>query len=240
MKHKPKSWSAIPNGDDVKNALNESISKMMPSMFGYHLAKLGTLAADFDTSDSPIIHQFSVKEVEPSNIIADFTHLPFEKKSIDCVISVLLLEFERNPFRILREINRVLISGGHLVIVGCNPLSSMVLGKMLPNKKQKFPWSGQFFSAHRVKDWLEVLGYQVLEEKRLVYHPLIGRYCENSLWQSWMESLLPFSGSFYVINAKKIECPLTPSRAWKRKRARNWSTAPTAGRISEFNSKESD
>ncbi|RLV61197.1 class I SAM-dependent methyltransferase [Parashewanella curva] len=228
---KPKSWLELPSGEQALRSLCPYINEQMSQVFGYHLLKLGALSSELDTKKSSIAHHFSIVEKGNASLLADYTHLPLQKRSIDCVLAALLLEFETNPYRVLREVSRVLISGGHLILVGCNPLSPLLVGKASPKHRQLYPWNGRFFTAHRVRDWLEVLGYQVIDQKKEVYHPLIGKFSDNSLWQQWMRNWLPFSGSFYVIIAKKVECPLTPSKAWKKQRATNWSTAPSAGRV---------
>ncbi|MGB0894710.1 MAG: class I SAM-dependent methyltransferase [Parashewanella sp.] len=236
-KFKPTTWEQLPHGDVVKETIEQQLACSLSQAFGYHLLKLGPLSAAMNTHTSSIDHQFSLSETPLAHVLADYTHLPIANHSIDCVLANLLLEFETNPFKVLREINRVMIAGGHLIIVGCNPISSLAIGKFLPRKRHGFPWSGRFFSPERVRDWLEVLGFQVIEQKRIIYHSLLGNYADNTFLQSWMHSWLPFMGSFYVINARKIECPLTPSHIWKKKRAPNWSTAPIAGRTLKANKK---
>ncbi|WP_246028988.1 class I SAM-dependent methyltransferase [Parashewanella tropica] len=228
---KPISWSSLPHGEQALATLSPYIAEQVTQVFGYHFLKLGALSSEVDTSKSSIAHQFSIVETGDATVNAAYTHLPLQKRSVDCVLSALLLEFESNPYRVLREISRVLISGGHLILIGCNPISPLSLGKVSPKHRQQCPWNGRFFTAHRVRDWLEVLGYQVIEQKKLVYHSLVGKFNDNSLLQQWMKNWLPFSGAFYVITAKKVECPLTPSKASKKKRATNWSTAPSAGRV---------
>ena len=231
MQNKPKSWTELPNGEAVKAIVEQGLQPMLNQAFGYHLLKIGRLSAEIDTCSSPIPNQFSLSDKPLAHALCEYTHLPIETSSVDSIVCALLLEYEANPFRILREINRIQVSGGHLFIIGCNPLSLLSLGKVVPNKKNKYPWNGRFFTSHRVRDWLEVLGYQIVDEKREVYHPLMGKYSDYSFWQNSLATWVPQIGSFYIISAKKVECPLTPSKAWKKKRAPNWAPAPTAGRI---------
>ena len=232
MQNKPNSWNDIPYGTAAKSIVENCLESMLEQAFGYHLLKVGRLSTELNTSSSPISNQFSMSDEPSADLLCDYTHLPIENSTIDAIVCSILFEYEANPFKVLREINRIQVSGGHLYIVGCNPLSMLSLGKAIPNKKNDYPWNGRFFTSHRVRDWLEVLGYQVIEEERVIYHPLLGKYSETSLWQNIMKSCMPQFGSFYIINAKKVECPLTPSKAWKKKRAPNWAAAPTAGRVS--------
>ena len=231
MLNKPNSWTELPHGEFIKQAIEYRLEFMLSQAFGYHLLKVGRLSSELNTLPSKIPNQFSLSDRPLAHLLCDYTHLPIETSTIDSIVCSLLLEYEANPFRVLREINRIQVSGGHLYIIGCNPISFLNIGKIIPQRRNEYPWNGRFFTSHRVRDWLEVLGYQIIEEKKTVFHPLIGKYYEDSLWQTLIENWMPFIGSFYIINAKKVECPLTPSKAWRKKRAPNWATAPSAGRF---------
>ncbi|RYV01568.1 methyltransferase type 11 [Shewanella sp. OPT22] len=231
MHNKPNSWIELPHGELLKQNIEQALSPMLSQSFGYHLLKIGRLSTEINTHHSSIPNQLSLSDKPLAHAICEYTHLPIETSSIDSIVCSLLLEYEANPFKILREINRIQVSGGHLYLIGCNPMSMLSFGKLVPKRKHAYPWNGRFFTSHRVRDWLEVLGYQVVEEKKAIYHPLIGKYSDYSLWQNMLEDWIPQVGSFYILNAKKLECPLTPSKAWKKKRAPNWATAPSAGRV---------
>jgi SAM-dependent methyltransferase len=52
------------------------------------------------------------------------------------------LEFHDDPHQILREVERVLIPEGELIITGFNPISIWGLRQRLPNCPGDFPWNG--------------------------------------------------------------------------------------------------
>ena len=108
--------------------------------------------------------------------------------------------------------HRVLIPGGYLVLSGFNPLSFCGLAKALPFAKQKLPWSGRFFTPARVKDWLNLLGFEVVFEERAIYSSLArgSRLSRFTSWQSFCRHYLKPTGSVYVIVARKRVAPLTP------------------------------
>lgn len=83
-----------------------------------------------------------------------------------------------------------------------------------------------------MKDWLGLLGYQVLADERLLYHHLMSDIVVDSIWQHALQAWLPSSGSVYIIVARKMESPLTPIHEKQKVRQPNWATAPSAGRNS--------
>ncbi|WP_420854423.1 class I SAM-dependent methyltransferase [Shewanella zhuhaiensis] len=230
MTNAPGPWQALPAHPQLMTSVNQTLAPWWPKVFGYHLLKLGALSSSLDTSGCKIGHQITLDVAEGLGVQADFHQLPFQNACIDAVLMSLLLEFEGDPYRILREADRVLISGGYLFIVGCNPLSSLFLGKLLPSLREQSPWDGQFFLPSRVRDWLGLLGYQVVSDERFFYHPLIGSPERFGFWQDVLQAWLPGAGSFYLIVARKIDIPLTPVGAKWKLRQPKWSTATSAGR----------
>jgi ubiquinone/menaquinone biosynthesis C-methylase UbiE len=55
--------------------------------------------------------------------VCDLRELPFAANSIDLAVMPHVLESHDNPHQILREVERILIPDGQLVITGFNPLS---------------------------------------------------------------------------------------------------------------------
>lgn len=227
---KPEQWSNLPNGEALQQAVAKQLEDWWPRVFGYHLLKLGPLSAELSSMASPVAHHFSLSPSKGASIEGDFCHLPLQNAAIDAVVMSLLLEFEPDPYRILRETDRVLIAGGYLFIVGFNPLSPVFLGKLWPKYQDCLPWNGRFFMPSRVRDWLGLLGYQVVGDERLVYHPLMGDFNQGKFFQQSLASWLPSAGSLYLIVARKLDSPLTPIRDKRKVRQTNWTTAPTAGR----------
>lgn len=227
---KPYQWHQLPCGDEIQLAVEQQLANWWPRIFGYHLLKLGPLSHQVSSLHCNIARHFSIHDGEGASIIADPHHLPLNSGSMDAVLMSFLIEFEQDPYRLLREVDRVMISGGYIFICGFNPVSTAFVGKLLPKYQTKLPWSGQFFMPARVKDWLGLLGYQILQDERFIYHPLIGDITQGTWWQNRVERWLPGIGSVYLIVARKMESPLTPIREKKKARAPQWAPASTAGR----------
>lgn len=228
----PQRWPDLPNGESIQSQVEQVLQPWWPRVFGYHMLKLGPLSADLSMPGLPIGRQFSVFDAHDASLRANFNALPIQNGVIDAVVMNMLLEFETDPYKLLRETDRVLISGGYLFIVGFNPLSPAFIGKALPKFQDKLPWCGRFFTPSRVKDWLGLLGYQVLADERVIHHHLLSEITEESIWQHALKAWLPGTGSVYVIVARKLESPLTPIHDKQKMRQPKWATAPTAGRTS--------
>ncbi|MDF0535896.1 class I SAM-dependent methyltransferase [Shewanella sp. A32] len=222
-------WEAIPGGLQLRNDLEQSLAYWWPRIFGYYLLQLGPLSADLDSSKCAVQHQFSIFPQHGASLQGEYTQLPLKSASVDAVAMHLLLEFEQDPYRLLREVDRVLVSGGYLIISGINPFSCAYMGKLFPKYQQQWPWTGSFFMPARVRDWLGLLGYQLVHDERLCYHSFMPEWDFPALLRQWQYRWLPGTGAVYLLVARKLEAPLTPVANRQRKRVRGWQPAPTAG-----------
>ena len=96
--------------------------------------------------------------------------LPFESGSLDMVVMPHVLEFNENPHQILREVERVLMPEGHVLIAGFNPRSLWGMRRVL-GSKTGYPWRGSFISLPRLKDWLALLGFEIVSGRFACYAP---------------------------------------------------------------------
>jgi SAM-dependent methyltransferase len=88
-------------------------------------------------------------------ILAEFTHLPLATESVDDLVLVHVLEFERDRHQVLREAERVLKPEGRLHILGFNPLN--LRGWWRPSGGGRLRWG--CISPGRVLDWLSLLEF---------------------------------------------------------------------------------
>ncbi|TRX57503.1 class I SAM-dependent methyltransferase [Thalassomonas sp. M1454] len=217
----PLHWQDMPNGELIAQHIEDNLNLWWPRIFGYHLLKLGSLSAAIDCSLAMIKHQVMVNDRKGfADVIADIDDLPFTQHSVDACLLSHSLEFAIDPHHVLREADRVLIPNGHMVITGFNPISFAGLNKIIPFRRQETPWHGRFFTPMRVKDWLNLLGYEILEDKRILHRSLHSPIKSNgwlsNQWQRFANNYLSSFGSVYIIVAKKRVHPLTPIRPkWK-------------------------
>ncbi len=223
--YSPSSWDKLPNGALILDEINLLLAPWWPKFFGYHLLKIGALSGFVDSSRCAIKHQVALSDKENfaylnnSGLCADIDDLPILEHSVDVCVLSHALEFSLDPHHVIREANRVLIPNGYLIITGYNPFSLAGLNSFIPYRRQQSPWNERFFSAMRVKDWLQLMGYEILMDERCLHsslaHPLSqGVIARN--WRKFAQQYLPSLGSIYVIVAKKRVLPLTPIKPkWK-------------------------
>lgn len=216
----PKSWQDLPNGDIILSGIEEALQPWWQKFFGYYLLKIGGLSHEISCDKTPIKQQVSCspffldyQKKQQVNIIGELDDLPLLKHSVDVCLLSHVLEFSLDPHHVIREANRVLIPNGHFIITGFNPFSLVGLNKVIPYRRNKSPWNAHFFSPMRVKDWLHLMGFEVISDKRFLYSSLVGEMNEHGVTnygRKFAHNYLTSLGSIYVIIAKKRVLPLTP------------------------------
>nr|WP_086941266.1 methyltransferase domain-containing protein [Thaumasiovibrio occultus] len=230
----PVGWDALPNGHLVSTLFQGRLDEWCPKIFGYHFLKLGGLSCELSSAPCNVSHHILLDRENPHrNVTADPLALPFVEKSIDACLLINQLEYCNDPHALLREIDRVLISDGYLLIGGFNPISLFGLASMLPWKRHKYPWCGRMFTPYRVKDWLHLLNYEVVSHENFGILPAT----RHEMCWVWMENILsdPLAsfGGLYFIVARKRTCPLKPINPfWKLRRPVRVVNIPSAGKVS--------
>jgi SAM-dependent methyltransferase len=203
----PSTWQALPNGEIIRKTIELALAPWWQKFYGYHLVKLGALSCEINIVGSTIKHQINLSVNHPeSDVIADIDDLPLQDQSVDVCLLSHALEFSMDPHHVVREANRVLIPNGYLVITGFNPISLAGLNRFIPYRRQNIPWNEHFFTPMRIKDWLHLMGFEILADQRCLPSSLMGKLNEQSLkspWHNFANRYLTTFGSVYIIIAKK-------------------------------------
>lgn len=157
-----------------------------------------------------------------SEIICAPEALPLESDSVDLMVLLFSLELVNDPHALLREVERVLIPEGQLVVVGLNPYSLWALHR--PVSPVHFPpIQGRWLPYHRLRDWCQLLGLEVNQGAFGLYRPVCQR---ESMWSrlAWMELAgarwWPAFGGLYWLGATKRRSGMRLIRAdWRRERS---------------------
>lgn len=218
----PASWEQIPSGTIIKSSVEKTLQQLDHQIFGYYLMALGDLSAQLDLETIKVKHKYAQgsTNARSGHVIADLTRLPYKENSVDAVVLANQLDYSADPHAILREVNRIITADGHVIVTGFNPLSLIGLCRFLPVEGAEQVRHCRFFTPFRVKDWLQLLGFEIICDERLLLANLIHqtRIRTNSRFQQWSRSYLPWFMSVYVIVAKKQIVPLLPVRPkWKPK-----------------------
>lgn len=176
-----------------------------------YLLTLGDRALERLVAQSQIENQIflspdlSLEESSSRVVMADYDALPIAPESIPLVLLPHVLEFSRDPYQVLREVEIILAPYGYVILTGFNPWSGLGLRRLFSLRKRK-PWSGKFRSAGRVRDWLRLLNLNIVDEKVLFYIPILQNKHLRKMfgWVDWIGKLLfPFFGGVYILIAQK-------------------------------------
>jgi SAM-dependent methyltransferase len=243
---------ASPPGRYVLQWEQAHLDRAVADIFGYHAVQLGVPEIDtLSENRMPLRLCVSDRLVDPPAlreplqgngsgdsvgrqvaVITRFEELPFAAQSIDLVVMPHILEFAQEPHQVLREVDRVLVPEGHVIITGFNPASLWGLRQALARAGARpyLPRDGQFISLPRIKDWLKLLSFETNRGRFCCYAPWAGSERWLSRW-AFMERAgdrwWPVFGSVYLLSAiKRVRGMRLIGPAWKRKEERRSSLAP--------------
>lgn len=214
-----RSWFGSSIGTRVLQTEQAILDQLLSGFFGYHLLQASILDSAFYGS-SPIQNKFSLGLDGDDEVpmVARATELPFENDSIDVILLHHLLDFMDSPLDTLREITRVSLPMGYLVVVGFNPLSTWGLWKLPAAMMGRAPWTGKFIRPGRLMDWLNVLNFKVDRAQYCIYGlPFVRKNARiPDHYKELSRTLnLPF-GAAYIIVARKQVSTMTPIRpVWR-------------------------
>jgi SAM-dependent methyltransferase len=144
-------------------------------IFGFNAMQIGQCHVDFLRANRMPFR--SATSVGDGDMRARPEELPIASQTIDLIALPHALEFSPNPHQLLREVERVLRPEGRLLLAGFNPLSLWGL-KRLAGSRQYYPWTGRFLHLTRIKDWLSLMGFELLSGRMVCYAPPIN----NARW----------------------------------------------------------
>lgn len=162
-------WFASEQGGYVLEREQAWFDRTVNDIFGYNALQLGLNEHDL-LRNSRIPLRFTGEDKPGALVRLCAEELPFDTGSLDLVLLPHMLEFSEQPHAILREVERVLMPEGSLVISGFNPHSLWGLHRTLV-RQRGYPWCGQFIALSRLKDWLALLGFEVVVGRFAAYAP---------------------------------------------------------------------
>lgn len=229
-------WFETELGRAVLTAEERLIERSLTNCFGYHLLQLG-VDSDLNLfSDCRVQRCFRAGPILPQRLPAgepsafvqcNFEELPFESDSLDVVVAHHVIEFANDPHAMLRELYRVTVPEGRVVLIGFNPLS-LLGGRMVMGRwKNSSVWRNHWLSASRMLDWLQLLGFAV-ESTDYGFHrlPLQRAAGWSKVEAPWVRHVP--GGGIYVITAIKQVAKFIPMRPLRVRPVSVLSTLPVA------------
>jgi SAM-dependent methyltransferase len=178
--------------------------------------------------------------LEPgATVAADPLQLPLASQSVDMVALPHVLEFHPHPHDVLREVERVLMPEGQVVISGFNTVSLWRARQLFAGRHPDAPWDARFIGLLRLRDWLRVLGFELNGGTFGCYAPPFRQkpwldrfeFMEKAGARWW-----PLLGGIYVVRAvKRVHGMRIVTPAWRRERARRRALAPVTQQTQKEN-----
>lgn len=210
-------WFDTPLGRHIITREEQLYAKHVVDLFGFNALQLGMLEMDL-LKQSRIPHLCHV-EAKKGDVLSESEYLPFAEDSVDLVCLPHLLEFCDDPHQTLREVERILVPEGHVILTGFSLFRTWWMRRHF-SRSHEYPWCGRTLSIKRIKDWLALLGLEYVEGGRDVFVLPIN----EEKWIQRQQGLAgklkqycPMVGNIYYIVAKKRVVNMTPLKPkWKK------------------------
>ena len=156
-------WLHTPAGAYLRAWEQTCLDNLTADIFGYNAVQIGMPQIDALAANrmpnkwlADIRLQSNADALRQVALTLDYAELPFASQSIDLVVLPHVLEFAAEPHQILREVERVLIPEGQVIICGFNPRSMWGARHTLSRVSGKYflPRTEELISMPRIKDWL--------------------------------------------------------------------------------------
>jgi len=226
-------WLSTPQGSYVLGWELAQYDSAVDDAFGFRAVQVGLPEVDF-LRQNRIRFRFTLALEPGAGLAADPLQLPLASQSVDLVVLPHVLEFHPQPHEVLREVERVLMPEGHVVISGFNTASLWRMRQMFSFDKNS-PWDAKFIGLLRLREWLRLLGFEL-------NGGMFGCYAPPFRQSRWLERFAfmekagarwwPIAGGIYVVRAvKRVQGMRLVTPAWRQERARRrGATAPITQR----------
>jgi SAM-dependent methyltransferase len=227
-------WLDTPLGRYVVAREQAIFDRVLPDLFGFYALQMGAASIPA-LRESRITHKFTLAWDTNALVLAEADQLPFAENQFDVIVLPHTLEFQALPHEVLREVFRVLRPEGRLLISGFNPYSLYGIKRYF-GRDRSGPWGGEFISFSRAKDWLTLLGFDIVGGQLDCYN--MPAQNEKTLQRlRWLEAAgdrsWPFAGGVYFLHAVKRVAGvrlIKPDWARTSRRKRAGATVPTPTR----------
>jgi len=220
-------WFETPLGQYLLAREQAYFDRAVADIFGFHALQLGLCQYDLLRANR-MPFRCKAGTSAPARLLADMQQLPIASQSIDLLILPHVLEFSANPHQILREVERVLMPEGRVIVSGFNPWSLWGLRAMLD--ADGYPWCGKFVNLPRLKDWLALLGFEMAAGSLCCYAPPFRREAWLSRFRVMEQAgdrWWAMAGGVYFLHAiKRVHGMRLITPRWNEKAAAKGALAP--------------
>ncbi len=238
-------WLQTPAAQHLLAWEQVCLDQSVGDLFGYHALQLGIpqlhglranrmphrwiacqTRADFAGLSDRAVH-----------VLADFSALPFASNSMDLLVLPHALECSDDPHATLREVERILVPEGKVVICGLNPASLWGLRHHRVQWYQRLGVSASFLPHDidligywRLRDWLRLLSFEVETVRFGCYIPALdsARWIHRFAWLDTVGSRWwPILGAaYFVVATKRVRGMRLLGSAWRSAASRRSAVMP--------------
>ena len=250
-------WLQTPPGRYLLAWEQTHLDQAVGDVFGYHALQLGFTQLDALRANRMPHRWLAAEDVAPDNgeltqllsassqpraaLVTDAGALPFPAASLDLVVLPHTLELSGDAHATLREVERVLVPEGRLVISGLNPASLWGMRQRRAHFYQRFgrgdlflPEAGDFIGYWRLRDWLRLMSFEVESARFGCYRPAF----ETEHWLSrfaWMDKAgerwwTIFGAVYFLVAVKRVRGMRLLEPAWKSRKAVSGAPAAIANK----------
>ena len=253
-------WFKTPSGEYLLAWERERFEQTVADIFGYHALQLGLPELDALGSNRMPHKWLAAQGIESAPtgtafqsarpaasspriaLLTDSAALPFPANSLDLVLLPHTLELSIDPHATLREVERVLVPEGRVVITGLNPASLWGLRQRRAHFYRRLgygelflPEAGEFIGYWRLRDWLRLLSFEVESGQFGCYRPAVSRAASLERF-SWMDKVgqrwWPIFGALYFLVAvKRVRGMRLLEASWKTQKASAAAPAVIANQV---------
>lgn len=234
-------WFETPPGRYLLDWERAEFDRAVADIFGYHAVQLGLPEIDVLAANR-MPHKWlalnaadAAASTRKPAIITDYAALPFDGNSLDLVVLPHSLELNVDPHNTLREVERVLVPEGKVVICCLNPASLWGLAQRRGHLYRRLgfgelflPDAGEFIGWRRLRDWLRLLSFEVEASSFGCWRPAL----TTDKWLNrfeWMDRLGErwwpiFGAAYFIVAVKRVRGARLIGPAWRT--AQSIATAP--------------
>ena len=229
-------WLQTPPGKYLLAWEQAFMDEHVADLFGYHALQIGPVQLDaLQANRMPHRWRASLNiEENVGQLVLDAEDLPFPAESLDLVVLSHVLEFSADPHQVIREVERVLIPEGHILVTGFNPYSLWGLRQRTLRGlcKPYLPEEGEFLTLFRLRDWMKLLSFDIQHSKAGCYIPALSQQKWIERW-GWMDIIgsrwWPFAGGVYAVEAvKRVRGMRLIGPSWKTAKPKPAAAVPAA------------
>jgi SAM-dependent methyltransferase len=237
-------WLESPAGRYLLDWENAQFKSAVVDVFGFHALQLG-LPAVHALDANRMQHRWLAGNeavpqacpLEPVALVTEFSALPFPAASMDLVVLPHTLEIHSNPHAILREVARVLVPEGKVVISGLNPVSLWGLQRRREGLSCKLGWGKPSMPAleesigyWRLRDWLHLLDFEIQVGHFGCYKPALSsdKWMQRLNWVDRIGSRWAsiFGAAYFLVAVKRVQGVRLMGSPWKASVSPRAATVP--------------